>query len=97
MNEGWKKYSEANRTAWNEAAPIHRKTRPVDLNEFFSKPGASLLDPVETGILKSFGLDGKTVAQLCCNNGRDLISIVNIGAKSGTGFDISDGFIEEAR
>ena len=46
--------------------------------------------------LKLIGLDNKNVAQFCCNNGRELLSIVNSGAKSGTGFDIAKNFIKEA-
>jgi len=33
---------------------------------------------------------------LCCNNGRELISVVKRGASSGVGFDISDEAIKEA-
>jgi len=97
MLTDWKRYSSANRAAWNEVAAIHKKTRPRDLHQFFTEPGASLLDPTETAILESFGLAGKRIAQLCCNNGRELISAVNIGALAGTGFDISDEFIREGR
>ncbi|OHD55899.1 MAG: hypothetical protein A2014_00590 [Spirochaetes bacterium GWF1_49_6] len=97
MRDDWKRYSDANRAAWNEAAAVHKKTRPVDLHRFFTTPGATLLDPAETAILESFGLAGKRIAQLSCNNGRELISAVNIGALAGAGFDISDEFIREAR
>jgi len=41
-------------------------------------------------------LDGKDFAQLNCNNGRELLSIINLGANSGVGFDISDEAINEA-
>jgi ubiquinone/menaquinone biosynthesis C-methylase UbiE len=35
--------------------------------------------------------------QICCNNGRELLSIKNLGAARCVGFDISDAFIDEAR
>jgi ubiquinone/menaquinone biosynthesis C-methylase UbiE len=37
------------------------------------------------------------VAHLCCNNGRELLSIKNMGARRCVGFDISDNFIDQAR
>jgi len=40
---------------------------------------------------------GKRVAQLSCNNGRETLSMLNLGAASAVGFDISDEAINEAR
>ncbi|MED0673036.1 class I SAM-dependent methyltransferase [Aneurinibacillus aneurinilyticus] len=91
-----KKYTEANRKAWNEVTPIHQQARNIDLKEKFSTKGFSLLDEVITEKLKEINIQDKTVAQLCCNNGIELLSIINLGAKSGTGFDISDYAIQEA-
>lgn len=89
--------AEANRAAWNAVAPIHRKGRGDELRELFQTPGASCLDEIATAHLMKLGVQGKRVAQLCCNNGRELVSICNLGAESGVGFDISDAVIEEAR
>jgi SAM-dependent methyltransferase len=89
--------AEANRAAWNAIAPVHRQSRGDELRELFKAPGASCLDEIATARLTKLGLQGKRVAQLCCNNGRELISICNLGAESGVGFDISDAVIEEAR
>ncbi len=91
-----KDYTQANRVAWNEVAPIHRRTCGCDLRAEFTRPGYSTLDELVTGKLLQLGLQGKRVAQLCCNNGRELLSLVNLGACSGVGFDISDAFIAEA-
>ena len=91
-----KRYTDANRIAWNEAAPYHKKNRPDDLHAIFAQPGASTLDEIVTPRLLELGLSGKRVAQICCNNGRELISLVNLGAAGGVGFDISDAFIAEA-
>lgn len=87
---------EANRTAWNAVAPVHRQSQGDELRRQFATPGASCLDEVATAHLTRIGVQGKRAAQLCCNNGRELISICNLGAASGTGFDISDAIIEEA-
>lgn len=61
----------ANRDAWDEAAPIHRKRTFADLLARFREPGHSCLDPIETEILWTIGIEGKAVAQLCCNNGHE--------------------------
>jgi len=88
--------AEANRLAWNEVTPIHQKARELDLKDAFSKSGYSCLDEVITKLLLSMPLAGKNIAQLNCNNGRELLSIINLGASSGVGFDISDEAIKEA-
>jgi SAM-dependent methyltransferase len=92
-----KDFTEANRRAWNAVAPVHRKSRDAALASQFSVPGASCLDPIEAQHLQRIGLNGKRVAQLCCNNGRELVSLMNVGAKSAVGFDISEAVLEEAR
>ncbi len=90
------KIIQANREAWNEAILVHQKSRKDDLLKKFSRPGYSTLDKTETEALKKIGLEGKAVAQLCCNNGRETLSLVNLGAQSAVGFDLSDEAITEA-
>ena len=92
-------FTEANRAAWNETAPIHAAQNLEGLLENFRTPGYSCLDkPFEVERLQALKLEGKSVAQLCCNNGRELISVKNL-FKAGrcVGFDISDEFITQAR
>lgn len=90
-------YTAANREAWNEAAPRHAKATFADLEAHFTRPGYSCLDATATGILNEIGVAGKAVAHPCCNNGRELLSMKNMGAGRCVGFDISDAFIEQAR
>ncbi len=95
-----KKYTDANREAWNEATLKHQQARAEknkNLKEEFSQKGYSSLDKYETAKLKEIGLTGKRVAQVCCNNGQETLSLVNLGAESAVGFDISDEAIKEAR
>ncbi len=91
-----KEYTEANKEAWDEIIPIHQKGSSRDLKHEFTKKGFTLLDDIETQLLKDINLKGKKVAHLCCNNGRELLSVINIGAESGIGFDISKEAIKEA-
>jgi ubiquinone/menaquinone biosynthesis C-methylase UbiE len=91
-------YTEANRAAWNEAAPIHGRINQQRLIEGFRRPGFSVLKRLEQQrLVEEVGLEGKDVAQICCNNGREILSIKNLGAGRCAGFDISDEFIAQAR
>jgi len=88
----------ANRDAWNEAADRHRAhAQYAALLEGFATPGFSVLDDTLTGRLQTIGFRGKTVAQLCCNNARELLSVKNLGAASVAGFDFSEAFLAQAR
>lgn len=89
-------YTDANRAAWNKAAPIHYQHQFEKLMLAFETPGYSCLDEIETRLLYEIGVVGKSVAQLCCNNGRELLSIKNLGAEYCVGFDISEEFIAQA-
>jgi len=90
-------YAESNRRAWNQVAPIHQRARKIDLRQEVQGADFNDLEEVEKELLLQIGNQGKQVAQLCCNNGRELISIVRMGAQYGLGFDISDEVISEAR
>jgi hypothetical protein len=76
-------YTAANRLAWNEAAPIHKKLKSDQLLESFRQPGYSCLDGIETAQFQEIGLAHKAVAQIGCNNGRELLSVKNMGGVSG--------------
>ena len=90
-------YIKANREGWDEVAPLHRSQNQEELLNAFRNDGYSCLLPQETKIFKDLGIENLSVAQLCCNNGRELISIVRMGASHGVGFDVSDEVIAEAR
>jgi SAM-dependent methyltransferase len=87
----------ANLAAWEEAAPIHRRHNQAQLLADFTRPGHACLDEVETAVLNRLGLAGKAVAQLCCNNGRELLSVKNLGAGRCVGFEGAPGFVEQGR
>lgn len=89
--------TKANIEAWDEVAPIHAKQNHARLLESFRNPGFLCLDQVETKRLETLGIKGKDVAQICCNNGRELISYKRMGAARCVGFDGSQKFIDQAR
>ncbi|MEQ8666774.1 MAG: class I SAM-dependent methyltransferase [Rhodospirillales bacterium] len=92
-----KRYTTANIEAWNEAAPIHARHNQARFIEQFRDPAFLELSSVERSRLDAIGLDGKDVAQVCCNNGRELISIKRLGAARCVGFDGSEAFVDQAR
>jgi 2-polyprenyl-3-methyl-5-hydroxy-6-metoxy-1,4-benzoquinol methylase len=97
---GNKNIFEYNRAAWNQASKYHQKARKNSLLKGFENPEfttfTSDYDDIVINKLKHINFDGKTIAQLQCQNGRELLSLMKFGAKEATGFDISDIAISEA-
>jgi SAM-dependent methyltransferase len=71
------------------------------LTNGFLSPGFTTFDRDCDDILiekiESINLNDKTISQLPCNNGRELLSLMKFGAKKAVGFDISDNAINEAK
>lgn len=87
----------ANRAAWDASAKYHRDgARWTELRDGFRQPGFSVLDAVEREVLARVGVAAKAVAQLGCNNGRELLSVKNMGAGRCVGFDQSAAFLAQA-
>ena len=97
-NENW---AERNREAWNQALEYHQAARNNTLQAGFENPDYSAFDrDCDEVLLKKLdGIDftDKTIVQMPCNNGRELLSLMRRGAKAAVGFDISDVAIAEAR
>lgn len=91
-----KRYTEANRSAWNEVMPYHQRAAREKWDSLFARPGYTCLPANELEQLHQVAIKGKRVAHLCCNNGVELLSLKNLGAGECTGFDISDLAIAEA-
>ncbi|MCL2115722.1 MAG: class I SAM-dependent methyltransferase [Methanobrevibacter sp.] len=96
-----KTVSESNRDAWNQALKYHQKARNNSLQIGFKNPKFTTLnrdcDEILINKIKNIGLSVKTIAQMPCNNGRELLSLMQFGVKEAIGFDISDIAISEAR
>jgi len=91
-----KKITNANLEAWEEVAPRHARHNLDNLIASFRDPEFSTLDDIELARLATIGVESKDIAQICCNNGRELISIKRLGAKRCVGFDGAQGFIDQA-
>lgn len=78
-------------------APRHQAHHLDRLLADFSTPGFSCLGPVMKQAFDYMDYRGKSIAHLCCNNGRELVSLSNIGAGRCVGFDFSGEFIGHAQ
>ena len=91
-----KNYTKATIAGWDEAAPIHARHNMSRYVKQFSKPGFVIFDKQEADELHEVGIRKKDIAHICCNNGRELVSLKNMGANRCVGFDGSASFIEQA-
>jgi len=91
-------YIETNKAAWEEAFD-NRKPNWGDENHLRLKKGNFdfFCGDMKKELL-SMDFRGKTAAQFCCNNGRELLSLIlDSGADYGVGFDIAENIIGQAR
>lgn len=93
----YKNYTQANRLAWNKAMFYHRKAKDKEWDNLFSDPEGIIQKDPELSLLLSLGIKNKSIVQLCCNNGRELLSLKRLGASEIVGFDISDEAIKDAK
>lgn len=93
-----KAYIQNNKEAWEEsfeASKIGFGSKDCDRlqNEVFPFIHKDLKK-----IMSEYNLEGKHIGQFCCNNGRELLSIIKgTGAQSGVGFDIAENIINQAK
>ena len=93
-----KKYTAANKEAWNEVMPKHQKASKDYLDKLYSQEGFIIQS--DSNIMQMFdeiSVKGKNIIHLCCNNGIELLSIKNMGAARCVGVDISEIAIDEAK
>lgn len=90
-------YIQNNKTAWEEAYENRAKGWDAeDVATRINQDQNTYLEPEMTALLDSYQFRGKTVAQFCCNNGRELLCVYGRGAKKGYGFDIAENMIAAA-
>ncbi|HCT04135.1 MAG TPA: SAM-dependent methyltransferase [Pseudomonas sp.] len=87
-----------NKAAWDASAALHKGTATWNaLVASVAQAGFSCLDPTITALLQDVGVAGKDVVQLCCNNGRESLSLFGLGARSVVGVDQSRAFLQQAQ
>jgi len=88
---------EANRLAWEAHARLHEASQLPRLLEGFRDPAFTTFDAVERAVYASIAVEGKRALQVCCNNGRELLSLVRLGAAGGVGVDLAEGNLDAGR
>ena len=87
-----------NRAAWDASAPHHGSGPAWEaLCAGFQDPHFNVFDETMTAALKAAGIDGARVVQVGCNNGREVLSAMALGAAQAWGIDQSEAFLDQAR
>ena len=85
------KYIEGNKAAWEEAFDNRDASWGADITEKIQKEDYPFFNQETRDVLKTMDVEWKVIGQFCCNNGRELLSLVKCGkAKKGVGFDIAE-------
>ena len=85
------KYIEGNKEAWEEAFENRTDSWGADITERIRKEDYPFFNEETENVLKQICTEGAVIGQFCCNNGRELLSLVKNGkARKGIGFDIAE-------
>ena len=85
------KYIEGNKAAWEEAFENRDASWGADITDRIQKEEYPFFNEETQNVLRKIGTEGAVIGQFCCNNGRELLSLVKSGnAKKGIGFDIAE-------
>ena len=85
------KYIESNKAAWEEAFENRDASWGADITERIQKEEYPFFEKEIADVLRGIDTEGKTIGQFCCNNGRELLSLVKCGkAAKGIGFDLAE-------
>jgi len=90
-------YISDNKKAWEETFDHRYKNWGEDNYKVLLKEELPFLSVEAIKELTKINFNGKTVAQFCCNNGRELLSLMQLGAEYGIGFDIAENIILQAQ
>ena len=84
-------YIEGNKAAWEEAFENRDASWGADIAERIRREDYPFFNEETKSVLKQLPTEGAVIGQFCCNNGRELLSLVKCGrAKRGVGFDIAE-------
>ena len=98
MADSISSFTAANKAAWNASASLHSRGAEWDsLLEQAARPDFSVLDPELRETIRALGLEGKSAAQVGCNNARELLSLASLKVIPSVGIDQSGAFLEQGR
>lgn len=90
-------YIKNNKLAWEEAFENRRPEWGDNNHKTLMTKTLPFLNSDTIAELKKINLQGKTIAQFCCNNGRELLSVMQLKPAYAVGFDIAENFIGQAQ
>ncbi len=90
-------YIKNNKLAWEEAFEHRREKWGDENHEILKAKTLPFLNDDTITELKKLDLEGKTIAQFCCNNGRELLSLMQLNPANAVGFDIAENIIGQAK
>ena len=90
-------YRAKNKAAWEEAFDKRFPNWGDENHIRLKSEKLAFFDSDLKAELEQMSFEDKHVAQFCCNNGRELLSLVDFGAKSGVGFDFAENILEQAK
>ena len=73
------KYIEGNKAAWEEAFDNRDTSWGADITERIKKEDYPFFEKEMAEVLRKIDTVGKTIGHFCCNNGRELLSLVKSG------------------
>lgn len=90
-------YIKNNKAAWEESFAVSKiDFGAKDCERLQNQVFPFVCKDLQT-VMSQYNLKDKHIGQMCCNNGREIMSIVKgTGAKSGVGFDIAENIIQQA-
>ena len=97
MRKSRKEYTDANRLAWDEVAARHAAHNNAALFAAVKDPAFVSFEGDILHTLQRVDVSGKHVIQLGCNNGRETLSLRNLGAARSVGVDASAEFLAHGR
>lgn len=90
-------YIKGNKEAWEEAFEKRDPSWGRDIVERITDKDYAFFYGDAVKVLEKYDFRGKSIGQFCCNNGRELLSLVKTtGAKEGIGFDIASNMVRFA-
>ena len=85
------KYIEGNKAAWEEAFENRDPSWGMDITDRVRNEHYPFFYEEMKNVLEKLDTEGKVIGHFCCNNGRELLSLVKCGkASKGIGFDIAE-------
>lgn len=89
-------YITHNKAAWEEAFNHRTPGWGENVPQNIQADSAFYIHPGIRPLMDTLDLSGKTIAQFCCNNGREILSVCKHYNMSGVGFDIAQNLIDQA-